>query len=64
MKKEIKEIVGKTQKEAVEHLKKHKFSLRVTKEDDKFFFGDCMADPKRVNVEIKNGKIVNILGIN
>ena len=62
--KEIKKIIGKPEKEAVEILEKHNYYLRIRKEDGKNFMGDCMFDPQRVNVEIKNGKVINIFGVN
>lgn len=56
------ELIGLTKAEAKEKLEEDGLTLRVNKEDGEAYFGTCDHNMSRINVEVKEGKIVKING--
>ena len=51
-------LVGMTEKSAIAKIQKNNFKVRVRIRDDKKFMGTTDARPDRINLEVKNGKVV------
>lgn len=51
-------LLGKTEQEAIQIIQAEKMVIRVLKEDDKCFFESCDHHTDRVNLHLKDGKVV------
>ena len=60
---EVDEIVGKDEKDADEYLKSKNMYMRVLENDNEGLIGDCLFDENRVNVSVKKGKVIEIIGV-
>lgn len=55
--------IGNTVEEVSKEAKRTGWSIRVMKQDGKNCMGTCDYNPGRINVEVRGGKIVEILGL-
>lgn len=54
----ISDLLGKTEQEAVDEIKKAKMKPRIVHKDGKDFMGTCDFRTDRVNLAINEGKVI------
>lgn len=56
---DFKQVIGLSEKEAIELAKKYNYVIRVTAEDGEYFLGTCDWREDRINVTLDRGKITS-----
>lgn len=51
-------LLGKIEEEAIHMIGVEKLVIRVLKEDDKSFFETCDHHTDRINLHLKDGKVI------